>query len=51
MSNSYEPPEVWNEGKSKEKLIKRMVKAHKKKKRQEKIDALQDDPKMWKNLE
>ena len=51
MNNSDDIPMIWNESKSKDKLIKRMVKAHKKRKREEKIDALQDDPKMWKGLQ
>ena len=47
MNNSDDMPMIWNESKSKDKLIKRMVKAHKKKKRQEKLDALQDDSSKW----
>jgi hypothetical protein len=37
--------------KGKHELIGRMVAAHRKKKREEKIDDLKDDPKMWKGLQ
>ena len=51
MNNSDDMPMIWNESKSKDKLIRRMVKAHKKKKRQEKLDALQDDSSKWQGLQ
>ena len=37
--------------KGKNELIGRMVAAHRKKKRQERIDALENDPNMWKGLQ
>ena len=51
MNNSDDMPMIWNESKSKDKLLKRMVKAHKKKKRQEKLDSLQDDSSKWQGLQ
>ena len=37
--------------KSKKKLIDRMMNAYRKRKRQEKIDKLEDNPNLWKNLQ
>ena len=50
MNDEYMPPEVWNESKSKDRLLKRMSDAHKRNKRKKKIDKLEDNPKLWKGL-
>jgi len=42
---------IWNEGKGKNNLIKRMVDAYKKKKRKKKIDKLKSKEDHWKGLE
>ena len=49
MDNTYQY--IWNEGKGKNNLIKRMVDAHRKRKRKRKIDKLKALDNHWKGLE
>lgn len=42
---------IWNEGKSKDELLKRMLKAYRKNKRAKKIEKLQRIASHWKGLE
>ena len=42
---------VWNEGKSKDKLLKRMLKAYQQNKRLKKIEKLKDNASHWKGLQ
>ena len=42
---------IWNEGKGKDQIIKRMVKAYKKNKREKKIDKLSNNKNHWKGLQ
>ena len=49
--NSDDTWQIYNEAKSKDKLIKRMVNAHKRKKREDKIKKLESDSKHWSGLE
>tara|TARA_Y100000592_G_C5319010_1_gene243915 strand:+ start:351 stop:506 length:156 start_codon:yes stop_codon:yes gene_type:complete len=50
MNEEYMPPEIWNESKSRERLLKRMSDAHQKNKREKKVKKLKDDPRLWKGL-
>lgn len=47
----FTPPNIWNESKGREKVLKRMVDSYKKRKRKKKIEKLLDNDKHWKGLE
>ena len=50
MNEEYMPPEIWNESKSRERLLKRMSDAVKRNKRKKKIEKLDSDSSLWKGL-
>ena len=48
--NNYNQWDIWNEGKGREKGMKRMVDAYKKRKRKKKVEKLLDNEDHWKGL-
>ena len=50
MNDEYMPPEIWNESKSRDRLLKRMSDAYQKNKREKKLKKLKDDDRLWKGL-
>jgi len=46
-----DPYVLFNEEKKRDRVVKRMLNAYRRKKREERIEALKNDPTMWKGLE
>jgi len=51
MNNKEINQYIWNEGKAKDQIIKRMIKAYKKNKREKKIEKLANNKNHWKGLQ
>lgn len=46
-----DPHNIFNEEKKRDRLVKRMLNAYRRNKRDKKISALESDPQMWRGLE